>query len=542
MEFIKDNNTRTTIARGEQVQIGAPNLDRQPQNVTLVAVGNNEINNYAGINAVIKTGSGNNKIIVNTNSRKTFVETGAGDDVIKIWSEDATIKFGGGSNEVQICADTKILLDVGTCDDYELQYFNRAKADITLTDGNGNYTVRGNTGVNVFDYTIPDSNLVIEAYGGEDLIRIRQPTGEPKVSGNDVVIPVGRGRVVVKNARAHAINLNGRQIVVGTYPSGFSPHQVIKKFMAALNRSKLRGIEAVNEAVRKSSNFSDIDEVITCMINDCKRIRNAEKFLHECCNIVYDNADTGAITGWDAGGMIVKTNKSIVAEHGAVKKFTGNSFTVNGLKVNVPSNLRGVQQDIINGLYTWWVKEALDLVEESYGVAYRFDTPKTSVREIDVEFFNENSHWLANVSHSYSNSTGRAVEMTLRINMKFYSELNPYDPNGSSGYNHNNERATFLDRTLAHEFTHAAMAANIEFFHELPAWLKEGTAEMTHGIADERRMDLQLLASDPNKLYKALHTHTTNASSIAISGVYSPVYAGGFMLLNYFAKKVSNTR
>lgn len=563
MKIISNSNTLVSSGNGEQFQLGAPNVN-PPSKITVVGAGNNYISNCNGVKSLIKVGRGNNIVITSPTSTDTtiicssgndsivlntdcgnkipHVETGSGSDTVMVWSNSAEIKFGSGSDEVQICADTKLLLDVGTSDNYELKYFNGAQADITLTDGANNYTVRGTAGENIFDYTIAGSNLVIEAYGGEDLIRIHQPFGAAKVSGDDVIIPVGLGSVVVKNARAHTLNINGNATIVGSYASGYTPQQVIKKFMAALDRTKLRGIDAVDEAVKKSSKFSDADEVIACMINDCKRLRNADKFLRDCCNIIFDNADTGAITGWDAGAKTVKTNDSIVDERGSVKIFRGSSFTVNGLKVNVPTNPRGVQQNIINGLYTWWVKNTLDLIEESYGFAYRFDAPGASVREINVEFVNDNSSALATVNHRYNTATGRANALTLRINMKYYSELNSHDVNGSTAYNRNNMRATYLDRTLAHEFTHAVMAANIDFFGDLPAWLKEGTAELTHGISDERRGDLEILAGDPNKLYNALKTHTPDAAQVVVKGAYAPVYAAGFILLHYFAKKVASTR
>lgn len=132
------------------------------------------------------------------------------------------------------------------------------------------------------------------------------------------------------------------------------------------------------------------------MINNCKGINDAEKFLRDQCNIIFDNADTGAITGWNAGTSTVKANESIVDE-------------------------RGVQQDIINGLYTWWIKEALDLIETSYGVAYRFNAPNASVREMNAEFVNDDISAIAYVSHRYNVANGQASALILRVNMKYYS-------------------------------------------------------------------------------------------------------------------------
>lgn len=561
MQIIPNDKTLVTGNSSDEIfQIGAPNI-HPPKFVTLDSgAGNNRIINCNGICALIKAGSGDN-LIINTNdavgtsivcssgndsivvsrgAQNTSIVTGTGNDSVELWSSAATIKFSGGNDLVQICADTKLLLDVGTSDNYELKIFNGAAADITLTDGAGNYSVHGTAAENVFNYSIAGSNLVITAYGGEDLIRVRKPVGTAKLSGDDVIIPVeGGGSIIVKNARAHTLNLNGNATIIGGSDS--TPQAVIKKFMAALDRTKLRGIAAVDEAVRKSSRFGDIDEVIACMINDCKFLHDADKFLRDKCNIILDNADTGAITGWDAGTSTVKTNESIIDERGAVKIFRGNSFTVNGLKVNVPT-VRGVQQNIINGLYTWWIRDALNLIEESYGVAYRFDAPNASVREMNVELINDNISAIAFVSHRYNVTNGRASALTLYVNMKYYADLDAHDVNGSATYNRDNIRAGYLDRTLAHELTHAVMAANIDFFSDLPAWLKEGAAELTHGISDERRQDITALANNPDKLFAALKTHTPDASQIRIDGVHAPVYAAGFMLLHYFAKKVSSMR
>lgn len=530
-------STGNTLVSGDgKFQIGAPNVS-PPHNVTLISgSGNNYISDCNGVNSLIRLGSGNNTVFTSEGTVDANIVCSSGNNDIKIWSNGKTvIKVGTGNDKINVCTNTKLLIDVSENHDYELKYFNGASANVTLTNGAGNYTIRGTTGENVFDYTIPGSNLFIVSCGGEDLIRIRQPMGTPKISGDDVVIPVGRGNVIVKNGRAHTLNINGRQTVIGSYASGHTPQQVIAKFMSSLNRTKLIGIEAVDEATRKSSKFSSAEEVIDYMINDCRRINNADTFLRDCCDIIFDNADTGSITGWDSGTSNTKTKDSIVDEFGSARVFRGSSFTVNGLKVNVPPNPRGVQQNIINGLYTWWVKNALDLVEASYGLLYRFDNPRATVREINVEFVNEDTNFLATVYHTHIN--GKANSLLLKINMKYYSKLNIDDANGSSG----TRGATFLDRTLAHEFTHATMAANIPYFCKLPGWLVEGTAELTHGIADERRADLEVLGADWRKLKAAL-VQTDNPYAIQIAGVYSPIYAGGFILLHYFAKKVAHMR
>ena len=560
---IADSNTLVSgNDDANEFQLGAPNVD-PPQNVTILAgAGNDTVNNYNGFKAYIDAGAGNNvilnsdyavettiicgsgndSIINNPNAKNSFIATGTGNDTVDIWSTDkTTIKFGTGENFVRICANTHLMLNTAESNNYEFKYYNGASADVTLTNGAYNYTVRGSKEVNTFNYNIPQSNLIIVGYGGEDLINIDRPIiGDASVSGDDVVLAVAdNGRIRIKNVKGHTVNINGTSTIVGAY-EGQTPQEAIKKFMSALDKTTLKGYAAVDEAVHLSSQFNSMEEVIMNMVNDCNKVNNADHFLRDCCGIILDNADTGAITGWDAGTSIVKTGESVVEEIGSIKSFNANSFVVNGLTIHVPVAQNAAQQNIINGLYTWWAKNALNLIEESYGSDYRFDNPNASVREMTVEFVSSESSALALVGSTYNVSNGRAVALTLRINMKYYNDLRTDNVDGASDYKQGNIRAGYLDRTLAHEFTHAVMSANIDHFNELPAYLKEGTAELTHGISDERRKDMETLAGNADKLLKAL-TPQSDADQIRVEGVNAPAYAGGFMLLNYFAKQCANS-
>ena len=108
---------------------------------------------------------------------------------------------------------------------------------------------------------------------------------------------------------------------------------VIKKFMASLDKTTKSGTAALDEAIKACSNskFTTIQSVIDKMVSDCKTTNNATNFLKNYCGIDLTNADTGAITGLDAGGSTAKTAESIVPESGNLINFTGNSFTTNGI-------------------------------------------------------------------------------------------------------------------------------------------------------------------------------------------------------------------
>ena len=308
--------------------------------------------------------------------------------------------------------------------------------------------------------------------------------------------------------------------------------QVIQKFMDSLDKStKTNATEMLNEAIQACSTFTGISDAINHFLRDAA---NNSNFLTECCGIILGNEDTGAITGSDAGGATVKNAKDIVPETTSLIENTGSSFEVNGLTVklsdkNPYSDLSDKQKYIWSALKTWWCSGAFDLISSSYGSGYGFSGSSTAtVKEMDVEFGNDaKSGWLAYVQSGYSGVAARSL--TLSINMYYYDAIDTTDPNGSTS----SSGAGYLDRTLAHEFTHAVMSANINSFWALPGWLKEGMAELTHGIDDERPTVIRNLASNVSSLQSAM-----SLSSIVASGEIS--YAAGYMFLRYLAKNANS--
>ncbi len=318
---------------------------------------------------------------------------------------------------------------------------------------------------------------------------------------------------------------------------------VIKSFMQSLDNTTLSGADALDEAVKKSSGgrFSDMQALIDSFINDVRNHggtysyydEQTDKFLKDYCGIVINNNDTGAITGSDAGGAIAKTAKSIVAESGSVRSFpSGGKTTINGLTFHWPdrNSLSSDEQAIADRLYSWWAGGALNLIQESYGL--NFSEAGTSVKDITLQFYyNSSDSALASVRHSYSPYTGKTSELSLRVNMYYYSGFDKQDMNGAASRN----TAFYLDRTLAHEFVHAVMAANIDYFSNLPLFVKEGLAELVHGIDDERASDIRQLATtgsvaDLQKMFSIRGTYYNY-------GTHS--YAGGYMLFRYLAKQAA---
>lgn len=180
-----------------------------------------------------------------------------------------------------------------------------------------------------------------------------------------------------------------------------------------------------------------------------------------------------------------------------------------------------VEQTVVKALNSEWIDSSLELIKETYGISFQDDS--ATVRDMNLIFEYNGADALAYVEHAY-NSKGDATKLTLSVNLDFYKDMDQTDPNGYTSASAGN-----LDRTIAHEFTHAVMAANINNFHSLPKYIKEGAAEYTHGIDDFRKYTID------NSFNEAMidDVMTTNRST---SDQEKP-YVVGYAFLHYLNAK-----
>lgn len=220
-----------------------------------------------------------------------------------------------------------------------------------------------------------------------------------------------------------------------------------------------------------------------------------------------------------------------------VSTFTKNGLTIHlrGTADNIAltntepitfDELNDDQRTIIAGLFKWWTEEALNLNEESYGL--KFDD-KASVHDVDLYFFNdENGSLAAILPSARSDFDGVATALCLSINLEPYQKISPDNVNGESA------EWGYLDRTLAHELNHAVFNANINFFSTLPTFIKEGFADLTHGVDDDLQQAIMRVTRDADKLVAELDV-TNNTTQ----GVTTDTYAAGYIFLRYYAKQAA---
>ena len=386
--------------------------------------------------------------------------------------------------------------------------------------------------------------------------------------------------------------------------------EVIKKFMKSLDDSEHdSGTAALNEAVKSISTYggnppvyNTIQEATDAFFKLCRaHSADPDKFLLDYCGINLNNDDTGAITGADAGG-ILKTAKDVVQENVVPAKyatpednkfidlfslsranlpkgfkFSSNagtniisgsdvtitdtivntasgdhqthtiSFKKNGLTILIPNYdlLSKSQQIIVNGLYNWWITGAIDLIKESYDMSFD-KAPLT----LTLKFWYDAEETAAAV---------RSGDMSLNINMYFYSSISEFDQNGE-GYEVNGYKM-YLDRILSHELTHAVMIANIDNAaftdpwdvtfgdlgkdnDNLPTYIMEGMADLTHGADDFYPYLMRELVADSKTdiTLKEIFQAGITLKEIFQAGSDDPNhYPAGYMFLRWLAKSVSDS-
>ena len=531
----------------------ADNIDNSASNVTIASNSGNDtirnwgtdvtidggedsdvIQDWGGGEVSMSGGAGDDSLFVHLTTGDATVNTGSGDDTVDVWGSSSgsrrVFQVGSGKNLLKLTNLASISVE-GSDNDEEIVidspvYSNQTSLQsATFTGGRGNDTIYATAVNDIFNYNSGDGNDVIVNYGGEDTISISGARVDNYyINGSDVVLNVGDQSITVKDSKDHAI-----QIVDSTgYSnniygnSSYTQHDVLKSFMNSLrNTTYTDTTSALNEAVTKCSGFSSMQEAINNFLSDCRNASDADTFLEKYCGIRLGNADTGAITGWDAGGTTVKDAESVVPESGDAYYPSGTTITKRGFTLTIPSSssLTSQQQLVVQGLNSWWLEEALKVVEETYGYNFTDGTAPFNSAELKFVYSGANASFAC--PPYYINSNGRRVYQEsgaeLTINMSKVSSFDASDKSGGG-----------LDRTITHEFTHAIQFANVNV--ELPGFLTEGIAELPIGADDTREAQMRTLIANPDTLAQYV-----NIDYDVTTDIYT--YAAGYMFLRYLAKQ-----
>lgn len=364
--------------------------------------------------------------------------------------------------------------------------------------------------VKTFTYT--GGNDIISDYNGGDIIEISaEKISGYTFDGNDLIFKIGNGTLTLTDMKGRAITIKNSlgKVTTKVYGTGYTGQEVIKRLVAAWTKTKLTGIAKLDESIKLCSHYSGIQDVINHMVADCRKAGDADTFLKRYCGIILDNKDTGAITGWNAGGLRIKAGINIIPKTTTLEHlddYTQASFVRGNVTINISStddNLTAKGKKVLDGLYNWWAEGAIKLIEKSYGIEFK------AGEEINIELIPRANYW------------GKTLGNSVRINLGYTRFRNDDDYQGNG-----------VRRIIAHEFTH--IAQNL-YMGRFPQFIKEGLADLTCGVEDRKNKKayMQKLAGDADFLAKVLDLNNSGTLETAS-------YAAGFMFYRYLAKQASD--
>ncbi|MBR1730799.1 MAG: hypothetical protein IJ728_14885, partial [Selenomonadaceae bacterium] len=437
------------------------------------------------------------------------INSGYGDDYIEVHGKNATILTGNGNDIVSVASGVdKVIIA-------------KDAEQINFADGIENYSTESTVINDIEALIYTRNNNVRTGNFIEDDNFNGKNDGNVSYTINDVeLFDDGEGRVAIDNPPK----------IEETQPT----------LTPSTKKSKLK-------TVKLSGQYTG-EEVATINLDDVNTTEGYFKFNNGAGDFQSTTSTNmlGKVDSWSPEELYFSARGLSVVK---VQRETSSGTT----EITSYNDLEKGEKDILAGLYKWWLKESIKINEESYGLGY--DTRNISVtyngytynstysapNSITVNFQNKDTTTLAAISRSSWSDIGRTASLQLNINMKYYNDISTDPINGQVTV----EGAGYLDRTLAHEMHHAIMGVNVDYMSQLPMFIKEGMAELTHGIDDERIGAITtLLNNSINKsenpksslIYNFVNLNLINSNQVSNGNDEYP-YAGGYLFLRWLANQ-----
>ena len=534
--FVGSSGTNSTIYGGDDADnifVGADNLK------VYGGDGDDTISLSSGKNSFLDGGDGDDYFFINTSAEAVTISGGDGADTINfIYSSDDS--------------DSQAAVAISDLSSLDVLKFGNAINSLTAVYDNGNLILKDDQAFVAVTLQGVTSTKTIED------VSVANGTNSPSTTLGKLLI--------------NSVNVKTQQTV-------------IKDFVYSLNKSSFAGSKAISEAIVYASDgkFTSYDDLVAAFVSEAKTASDKTTFLKNYCGIDLSNVDTGAITGYDAEGSSEQISAENIIPEDATKfvkldeilnsssssdaaalnnlsdvTYDANSgslsFTKNNLIVTFPefkqfvtdskssdtetSTAAANKISIINGLYSWWVENSLDLIEKSFGAG--FPTGGDKLTSISMGFEDSLE------SGAYVSLSGNEI----KINSSKLSSLDLQ--NSPSGM----VFSDYWDRIFARTLTEAVMKTNISDLSDSTyytwAVISQGLAEISQGGDDTRRYLLQGLIVELEKqtVTDVVTTVLTNTKSSAtnttlLQGMFSDFDniegVFGYALLRYFSKQVADS-
>ncbi len=200
------------------------------------------------------------------------------------------------------------------------------------------------------------------------------------------------------------------------------------------------------------------------------------------------------------------------------------STTFGGKKLFGPTGgrlLDIVERDLVKGMTSTWLFESESIIMEQLGLDGLDKTLK-----IDLEHVDGAGGTAAFVSAATAG--GAAFNQVMVIDLDDFNASNL--PNGDPA-------GLELDEVVLHEMVHAIQGANFEDWANIPAWFKEGSAEVIRGADSRVSNDIAAGgggAAGIAALWVQTQAEAGSAAVVSTEGAYS----GGYIIQRYIHSEI----
>ena len=186
----------------------ADSIKNTGNKVTINANADNDTINNAGSSVRIDAGAGSDRVYNNsTDSTGVFINGNADDDYIENGyygiASDATID-GGTGNDTIWNGESRVSINGNAGNDSVYSY----APEVTISGGAGSDTLWNDWGqVVLFKYAEGDGNDTIQGFNASSTLQISGSEYSSAISGDDVIITVGDGSILLVGAKDMTINI-----------------------------------------------------------------------------------------------------------------------------------------------------------------------------------------------------------------------------------------------------------------------------------------------------------------------------------------------
>ncbi len=226
--------------------------------------GNDTIYNDHARDVTITGGAGNDSIY-NESGYDVIMDCGIGDDTVETWFGSGTINGGKGDDYIAASNSYELIggegddtiygsyakkIEGDTGNDYIDCYNSGYGNTTTIKGGKGNDTITlGSSSGCILQYASGDNIDTILGFDSTDTLHITKGSYKAKVSGNDVIITVGKGKITLKDVAGQEISIKNSKgkVTTKTYGSASSALFAENNFATADNLSEIVAEKSVGE-------------------------------------------------------------------------------------------------------------------------------------------------------------------------------------------------------------------------------------------------------------------------------------------------------